>query len=150
MDSSSDMFVERARERVVSIGKDIAQLEAQEQGVRRKVRELQEQLENWETALQLYAEAMKIKLPEPVPGQMAGFLDASEAAVPDLVAHYMAERGRRARIRDLTKWLVSIGRFSDEVERSGQLYGQVYTAVLRHPERFEKEGPGTFRLLVTS
>jgi len=31
--------------------------------------------------------------------------------------------------------------------KSNQNYGAVYTAMLRHPERFKKVGPGEFRLV---
>jgi hypothetical protein len=109
-------------------------------------RRLRDELDVWQRAIELYTDTMGIKLPEPVPGQLTGLLDPSDAAVPDLVAHYMAERGRRGRIREVANWLVTIGKFPEETAKSGQLYGQVYTAILRHPDRFVKESPGTFRL----
>jgi hypothetical protein len=58
----------------------------------------------------------------------------------------MAEHGGGARLADIARWLVAIGRFPEDIGRSGQVYGQVYTAMLRHPTRFLKERPGTFRL----
>lgn len=146
MEASSDMFVQRARERVETLGRDISQLEKQEEGVRRRVRELREQMDHWQRAIDLYAEAMDIPLAEPAPGQLMGFLDPNEATVPELVAHYMSERGRRARISEIADWLVSIGRFPEDAGKTNQNYGQVYTAMLRHPKRFVKEAPGTFRL----
>jgi hypothetical protein len=151
MASSSDTFVERARERMASLGRDIAQMEAQEEGVRRRLREMREQMATWERTLALYVEEMNIDVADPVPGQLAAPMDSVDASVPDLVEQYMqAKHAPVARITELTEWLTAIGRFSGDDPKAGQKYGQVYTALLRHPRRFVKEAPGTFRLAVES
>src|SRR5690348_430929 len=76
MPANRDPFVMRAKDRVQKLTADIAQLEAQEEGVRRRRLELVQQVSDWERAMALYAEAMDIESAEPAPGQLSATLDA--------------------------------------------------------------------------
>ena len=143
--TANDQFMGRAREKVESLTREVGLLAAQEEGVRRRKLELTQALAEWERAIALYAEAMELTPPD-APGQITAALDTPEGSLSQLAEGYLAERGTPAKINDLVKWLVSVGRLSGDPAKAGQNYGQVYTTLLRHPDRFRKVGRGEFNL----
>jgi hypothetical protein len=144
MSANSDQFLARAKDKVESLTREVGLLAAQEEGVRRRKQELQQALAEWERAIAIYAEAMELAPPDS-PGQITAALDTPEGTLSQLAEGYLAERGP-AKINDLVAWLVSVGRLSGDPIKSGQNYGQVYTTLLRHPDRFRKVGRGEFSL----
>jgi len=146
MPDRNDTFLGRARDRLQKLAADIAQLEAQEEGVRRRRLELVDQVRDWERAVSLYSEAMDVETTDAAPGQMSVALDAPSGTFAQLVSKYMGDHGGQAKIADIARWLVDVGRLPNDPKKHGQYYGRVYTTLLRHPDRYEFVDKGLFRL----
>jgi inorganic triphosphatase YgiF len=145
MSTARDAFLVRAREKIESLTREVMLLEAQEEGVRRRKIALQQAITDWERSVSIYSEAMQIT-PDDAPGQLDAALDVPQGSLAQLSELFLEQRGGPGKITDVVRWLVSIGRLSGEPTKAGQNYGQVYTTLLRHPERFVKVGRGEFRL----
>jgi hypothetical protein len=144
MSTTSDDFVAKAKERIEKLSYEITQLELQEEGVRRRRLELQRQADEWKRSVTHYAEVMGIDVA--TPGQLVAGLDTPTGTIPQLTDRYLIEHDGIAKVSDITEWIVETGRLQNDPERAQRHYGQVYTALLRHPARFENVDRGTFRL----
>jgi hypothetical protein len=144
-----DPFIARATATIDKLMDEERALAAQEEGVRRRRLALQQLVADWQRSIALYSDAMGLS-GDATPGQVSAALDAPEGSVVELAERYLREHGGTAKIKDVVRWLVAVGKLSSEAEKSGQNYGAVYTAVLRHPERFKRIGRGEFELTAES
>jgi hypothetical protein len=151
MTANTDQFLARAQDRKTAIRREIALLEAQEAGVRRRRTELEKEAADWDRAVELYSETMGVAgssgEQDAAPGQLAVPIAPPKESIADLIQRRLEEVGSPAKVGDIAAWLVEVGKLGPS--RGNQNYSVVYTTLLRNEERFEKVGRGEWRLRET-
>ena len=143
MGTNTDPFLSRAADKTESLKREIALLEAQEAGVRRRRIELEKDASDWARAVELYTEAMGVVIPDPVDVGS----ERPKETVGDLIARYLTEQpARSAKVTAIAAWLAEVGRFPSGPDAAGQNYSMAYNALLRNRDKFEKSGRGEYRL----
>jgi hypothetical protein len=143
MATTTDQFLSRATERTENLKREIALLEAQESGVRRRRLELEKDAADWERAVELYTETMQPDSPVGTPVE-----DRPKQPVAHLIETFLSEQPeRQAKVAEIAAWLAHVGRFPSGAQASGQNYSMAYNALLRNRDRFAKSGRGEWRLL---
>jgi hypothetical protein len=137
-----DAFISRAQEKTEGLRREIALLEAQEAGVRRRRLELEQEATDWQRAVELYAQAMAIEPPH------MESTEHSKETVGDLITRYLREQpGTTAKVAAIAAWLAEVGRYPAGPDSANQNYSMAYNALLRNRDRFAKARPGEWRLI---
>ena|ERR1035437_9681735 len=134
--------IAKATDKLESLNRDYAALAAQEEGVRRKRAELQQEIAKLQTFVDIYRSLTGEPIPMPGPTTQA----SPAESISNLTFRFLSERGGGAPIADIIAWLVSIGKLP--AERTHNNYSVVYATLMRD-KRFDRPKPGLFRLKPT-
>lgn len=144
MSKTTDPFLMRATDKIEALRREIALLEAQEAGVRRRRLELEKDATDWQRSVELYNEAMGVEAPASATSD-----DRPKETVAEMITTYLSEQpGRSAKVATIAAWLAERGKFPAGQSDSGQNYSMAYNALLRNRDKFEKSAKGEWRLIV--
>lgn len=131
--------IAKVNDKLESLNRDDAALAAQEEGVRRKRAELQQEI----AKLQAFVEVYRSLTGEPAPTLGPATQASPAQSISNLVFRFLSDRGGSAPIADIIAWLVEVGKLP--AERTHNNYSVVYATLMRD-KRFDRPKPGLFRL----
>jgi hypothetical protein len=138
----AEEFVTRVRDQLRSLRVQDDQLAATEEGIQRKRAELGARIQAYERSLEVYREVMGEQNEAKPPTSLFGEDDQKGLTIAEMAQAIIARGGGEARIADIAKELIRVGKVKDE-GRTG--YATVYS-ILNRDRRFRRVGGGVFSL----
>jgi hypothetical protein len=142
----ADDFITQVQRRVAEIGREDAQLAAQEDGVRRKRADLREQMGELQASLRVYREFMGVPADPQPPVGVGLFDDVPMGTIADMAMAVISKRGEPMKVAEITRALESLGKMKPEDEGGRGNYGSVY-GTLKRDRRFRLLDAGRFGLV---
>jgi hypothetical protein len=128
------------------LGRDDAALAAQEEGVRRRRTEIQQEVAKLQAFVEVYRSLTGVDAspaaPPSAPAVRVGVKPTE--SISNLAFGFLSERSGATKIAEIIAWLVSIGKLS--AERTHNNYSVVYATLMRD-KRFTRPKAGEFALV---